>query len=214
MRDETPSQRLAVGLAHLHLTLTASQQTALLDYLALLARWNRAYNLTGVREPLAMVGQHLLDSLAALPWLSSGPVLDLGTGAGLPGLPLAIARPDLAFVLLDSVGKKTRFVQEAVFRLGLDNVRVVQARATAYRPEQRFTTVLVRAVARLEMCWADSAHLRAERGRLLGFKGAIPTDEIAAVRATGAAVTIHPLQVPFVTGARHLLEVTAAGMAP
>ena len=124
-------QQLAQGLAAMKIALSPAQREALLGYLGLLARWNRAYNLTAVRDPALMVRRHLLDSLSILPWVDRGPLLDVGTGAGLPGIPLAIARPDLTVTLLDSNRKKTRFVRQVAGELGLANVEVVNVRVEA-----------------------------------------------------------------------------------
>jgi 16S rRNA (guanine527-N7)-methyltransferase len=163
--------------------LDDAARTALIGYLGLLERWNRTYNLTAVRDPLQMVPRHLLDSLSVLPWVSRGPVLDLGTGAGLPGIPLAIARPHLAFTLLDSNGKKTRFVRQAALELGLENVEVVQVRLEAYRPERKFATIVARALASLPSLYASAQALATADGRLLALKGPLAADELAALVA-------------------------------
>lgn len=194
--------------------LDAGARARLIAFVALLARWNRAYNLTAVREPLQMVPRHLLESLALLSWLRDGPVLDLGTGAGLPGLPLAIARPGLAFTLLDSNGKKTRFVQQAVLELGLGNAEVVQARVEAYRPQRKFATMTARALAPLTQLLGWCGPLAAPGARLLACKGRLAGDELAALDAgarSGAAV--HRLSVPGVDGERTLIEIPLPGSA-
>jgi 16S rRNA (guanine527-N7)-methyltransferase len=192
----------------------------LVTFLLLLARWNRAFNLTAVRAPLEMVPRHLLDSLAALPWVERGPVLDIGTGAGLPGVPLAIARRELEFTLLDSVGKKVRFVRQAAADLGLENVEVVQSRVEAYRPTRKFATIVSRAVASLQALVAGAAPLAAPGGRLLAFKGPLAAAELATltgdlaaphgaqVQGLAAVRPIrHSLAVPDVGGERNLIEV-------
>ncbi|MGB5737022.1 MAG: 16S rRNA (guanine(527)-N(7))-methyltransferase RsmG [Thiohalocapsa sp.] len=161
--------------------LDAPARDRLIAFLALLMRWNRAYNLTAVRDPAEMVPRHLLDSLAVLPWISRGPVLDAGTGAGLPGIPLAVARPELRFTLLDGNGKKARFVRQAVLELGLDNVEVVHSRLEAYRPAEKFATITARAVASLSDLLGRCAHLAAADARLLALKGRLPEQEIAAL---------------------------------
>ena len=138
---------LAQGVAALGLILDGQQLARLLGFLDLLARWNRRFNLTAIRDASAMVSHHLLDSLAVAPYLQGESVLDLGTGAGLPGLPLAIAEPSRRFWLLDSNGKKVRFVRQAVLELGLSNVEPVQSRIESYRPGRKFSTIVVRAVA-------------------------------------------------------------------
>jgi 16S rRNA (guanine527-N7)-methyltransferase len=208
----------------------------LIAFLALLLRWNRAYNLTAVRDPAQMVPRHLLDSLAVLPWITRGPVLDAGTGAGLPGIPLALARPGLQFTLLDGNGKKTRFVRQAVLELGLDNVAVVHSRLEAYRPGPKFATITARAVASLSELFDSCAHLAAADARLLALKGRLPAQEIAALSdaalpidspATadpvgtaglahspaapaghaGIPCTVHALRVPQLDGERNLIDI-------
>ena len=199
------AMQLQQGLTDLGLELTPEQQQKLCDYLALLQKWNRAYNLTAVRDPDELVSRHLLDSLAVQPLLQGARVLDVGTGAGLPGIPLAVACPDLAFTLLDSNGKKIRFVQQAKTELGLVNVEVAQARAEEYQPEWRYPTVVARAFAALPQIWEWVAHLLAPGGQLLAMKGAIPEAEIAELAARGVVVEIRPLAVPGIDGQRHAL---------
>lgn len=174
----------------------------------LLAKWNSAYNLTAVREPADMVARHLLDSLAILPYLHGRRVLDIGTGAGLPGIPLAVARPDLAFTLLDANAKKTRFVTQAVGELRLDNVEVVQSRAEHYRPAEKFDTLVSRAFAGIADMLAAARHLCAPGGRFLAMKGTYPKDELAAVPA-GYAVEVRVLTVPGLAAERHVAILTA-----
>ncbi|ESQ13715.1 MAG: hypothetical protein N838_14180 [Thiohalocapsa sp. PB-PSB1] len=199
--------------------LTEDDRERLIDFLLLLARWNRVYNLTAVREPLDMVARHLLDSLSVLPWIRRGPILDVGTGAGLPGIPLALARPDLCFTLLDSNGKKTRFVHQAVLELGLDNIEVVHSRVQAYRPGPKFGTIVARAVSSLSELIGGCAHLAAADAHLLALKGRVPRQEISdladATGPTAAAIgdlpatpiRLHPLCVPLLDGERHLVEI-------
>ncbi|MGB5834638.1 MAG: 16S rRNA (guanine(527)-N(7))-methyltransferase RsmG [Thiohalocapsa sp.] len=191
----------------------------LVEFLALLVHWNRTYNLTAIRDPSEMVSRHLLDSLAVLPWIVRGPVLDAGTGAGLPGIPLAVARPDLRFTLLDGNGKKARFVRQAALELELDNVEVVHSRLDAYRPGPKFATITARAVGSLAVLLADCAHLAAPYARLLALKGRLPKQEIEALAASApriaaalgspvlTSVAVHPLQVPQLDGERNLIEI-------
>ncbi len=200
-------ERLDTGLNALKLKLTDVQCGRLIEYIQHLAQWNAAYNLTAVRDPLEMVGRHLLDSLAVSSYITQGPVLDLGTGAGLPGIPLAIAHPELDLVLLDSVGKKIRFVQHVVAQLGLENVTVVQARAEAYQPAQQFAIITARAMADLSVLCAHVCRLRQPQARLLAFKGRYPQDELSALSACAGDVRLHLLNVPFVVGERHLVEI-------
>ena len=198
----TPAQTLADGIAALSLSLDDRQQRLLLDYLDLLAKWNRAFNLTAVREPVQMVSRHLLDSLAILPWLNDSPTLDVGTGAGLPGIALAVARPTQTFTLLDSNGKKTRFVRQAVRELGLANVEVVQSRVEQYRNAS--AQVVSRAFASIPDMLALTGHLLAPGGRLLAMKGTLTDLEMAGIQAPWRAEVI-PLSVPGLDEARHLV---------
>lgn len=151
----------------------------LLQYLILLNKWNLTYNLTAVRDLENMVYKHVLDSLAILPWLKGLNILDVGTGAGLPGIPLAIARPDLQFTLLDSNGKKTRFLNEIKHQLNLNNLKIAQIRAENYHPEQAFDTVVSRAFSSLEQMLYWTQHLIASDGIWLAMKGRYPESELS-----------------------------------
>ncbi len=184
---------------------TSSQRDALVQYLGLLRHWNGVFNLTAVRDPRQMVGRHLLDSLAILPWVDCGPVLDVGTGAGLPGLPLAVLRPDLQFVLLDANGKKTRFVQQAATALELDNVDVVRERVEAFSTEVPFARITSRAYATLADMVGGTAHLIAPQGAWLAMKGTRPDTEIDELDDT-INVDVVPLSVPGETAPRHLIR--------
>jgi 16S rRNA (guanine527-N7)-methyltransferase len=207
--DPDLATRLHQGLAGLGLSLAADRRERLLAYVALLARWNSAYNLTAVREPAQMVPRHLLDSLSILPWVRGPRLLDVGTGAGLPGIPLAIADPALRVTLLDANGKKARFCRQAATELGLGNVEVVQARVEAYRPADGLTTIAARALAGLPSLVASVRHLLGPDTTLLAMKGVPPEAEMTALRGEGFAVASHRLQVPGVEGERHLVEIRA-----
>lgn len=172
---------LEQGLQQFALT---SLRDPLLEYLVLLNKWNLAYNLTAVRDMESMIGKHLLDSLAILPWIKGARILDVGTGAGLPGIPLAIARPDIHFVLLDSNGKKTRFLQEVKRKLTLDNIEVAQFRVENYRPPQGFDTVISRAFSSLEQMVHWTNHLIAPQGTWLAMKGRYPDTELELINKT------------------------------
>jgi len=197
---------LAPGLKNLGLNLPEVGEVKLLRYVELLARWNQAYNLTAIRDPGEMLTKHVLDSLAVLPFVATGPCADVGTGAGLPGIPLAIARPEVRFTLLDSNGKKTRFVTQAVAELKLGNVEVVQARTEAWEPPVPFPQVLSRAFASLQDFAGLAGGLAAPGGRLLAMKGARPDEEIAALPGGFRLLAVHPLKVPGLDAERCLVE--------
>lgn len=201
---------LAQGITTLGLPLDAEQQERLLAYLALLVKWNQAYNLTAIRHPLEMVTKHLLDSLAVLPHLHGARVLDVGSGAGLPGIPLAIAAPAREFTLLDSNGKKTRFLLQAKGELRLSNLSVVHSRLEQYRPGQLFDTVTARAFASLADMVAGTAHLLAPGGSLLAMKGEYPQDELDALPPGFAVREIIALTVPGLEAQRHLVRIAPA----
>lgn len=201
IRDE-----LHAGLAALGLDAALAQP--LLAYLALLDRWNRTYNLTAIRDPRDMVPRHLLDSLAMHPHVAGlDSLADLGTGPGLPGIPLAIALPRLQVALVESNGKKARFLREAVRTLGLRNARVVESRAEAVDEAGAFDAITARALATLADIVAVGGHLPKPGGRLLAMKGARPDDEIAALPAGWRVDAVHPLLVPALDAERHLVVV-------
>ena len=203
-------RQLRDGLAEMNLSLTDGQQQQLLAFLALLNKWNKAYNLTAVRDERVMVSRQLLDSLSILPWITTDHLLDVGAGGGLPGIPLAIALPHKRFTLLDSNGKKTRFLNQCVLELGLDNVDVIHGRAEDCRPEQPFTQISSRAFTALEnlVIWCGS--LLDNEGEFLAMKGQFPDDEVAALPAGWQVKSSHSLKVPGADGERHLLVVARA----
>jgi len=201
LRTELDSGLQALGL-------DSALATPLLAYLALLERWNKTYNLTAIRDPRAMVSLHLLDSLAMHPFVRGiGSLADLGTGAGLPGIPLAIAMPGLRVTLVESNGKKARFLREAARTLGLGNARVAESRAEALDAPAAFDAITARAMATLADILAVGAHLLGPEGRLLAMKGARPDDEIAELPAGWRVEAIHPLAVPGLDAERHLVAV-------
>lgn len=189
-------------------------------YLDLLEKWNRAYNLTAVRQRQDMVVRHLLDSLAILPYLRGQRFLDVGSGAGLPGLPLAICLPEREFVLLDSNGKKTRFLFQARLALELDNVQVTDSRIEDYRPTQPFDGVLSRAFASLPDMVTLCAHLVRRGAWLYAMKGPGSQAEVESLRAAGLEVVLEELEVPGLDEQRSLVMIhppaaaQAAGFAP
>ncbi|MDX9874585.1 MAG: 16S rRNA (guanine(527)-N(7))-methyltransferase RsmG [Spongiibacteraceae bacterium] len=198
-------RQLDAGLAALQLDLPASARERLLVYVGLLHKWNRAYNLTAVRVPAEMVSRHLLDSLAVLPHLRGSRFADVGTGAGLPGIPLAIARPDAQFDLFDSNGKKVRFLIQAIAGLGLTNVTARQVRIEQVRPAVGYDGVLSRAFASLQDMVGCTAQLLAPEGRFFAMKGLWPADELAALPDGYTVEAGHRLQVPGEIAERHLV---------
>lgn len=204
----TIARRLADGLEAMRLALPEAAQEKLLAYLDLLAKWNRTYNLTAVRDPADMVARHLLDSLAVLPFARGTSLADLGSGAGLPGIPLAIARPDLAVTLIESNGKKARFLREAARSLPLANVRVFEARVQTVAG--LFDTVTCRAFASLRDMLLWGGHLLPPDGRLLALKGRSDPQELAEVPQGFRVQAIHELKVPGTDGERSLIELVRA----
>jgi len=177
-------------------------------YLALLDRWNRAYNLTAIRDPREMVGKHVLDSLAMQPYVRDLDTLaDLGTGAGFPGIPLALALPDLRVTLVESNGKKARFLREAVRTLQLDNARVAESRIEALDEPAAYDAITARALATLPLILQLGGHLLRPGGQLLAMKGARPDDEIAALPSGWRLQSVHALTVPGLAAERHLVVV-------
>jgi len=192
----------------MQLALPDNAQAKLLAYLDLLAKWNRTYNLTAVRDPGDMVSRHLLDSLAVLPFVHGTNLADLGSGAGLPGIPLAIARPDLAVTLIESNGKKARFLREAIRSLPFANVSVAQARVQD--TAGAFDTVTARAFASLHDMLAWAGHLLAPGGRWLALKGRADPAELDAIPVGFRVVAVHELQVPDTDGERRVIELARA----
>lgn len=174
-------ETLLQGLSALAIDLPDSHIEQLLRFINLIEKWNKAYNLTAVRDPMAMVSLHLLDSLAILPYLKGARIADIGTGAGLPGIPLAICLPDRHFTLVDSNSKKTRFVQQVVLELQLKNVEVIHSRVELLKPSQLFSTVISRAFAGMGDIVQLTGHLLADDGGLLAMKGQIPQQELESL---------------------------------
>ena len=207
--DTAHHAALDAGLAALQ--LDPALAAPLRGYLDLLARWNRTYNLTAIRDPADMVVLHLLDSLSMHTHAGGiASLADLGTGAGLPGIPLAIALPGLQVTLVESNGKKARFLREAVRSLGLNNTRVAESRAEALDMPAAFEAITARAMATLADILAVGGHLLAPDGRLLAMKGARPDAEIAALPEAWCVEAVHPLAVPGLEAERHLVVVGRA----
>jgi 16S rRNA (guanine527-N7)-methyltransferase len=199
---------LVSGLQALNLALNAQQIEHLLDFIMLIEKWNKAYNLTAIRDREVMVRLHLLDSLAIAAFIEGKRVIDIGTGAGLPGIPLAICLPETEFTLLDSNAKKTRFVQQAILELKLKNASVFHSRVEHYQPELRFNTVITRAFASLSDIEKLTAHLVGKDGVLLAMKGQNPEAELAQVTSKN---TLIPVKVPGIDAERCLVRITAHG---
>ena len=201
---------LAHGLAALAVPRNADVEHKLLDYLALIQKWNRVYNLTAVREPEKMLTHHVLDSVAVAPHLVGRTVLDVGSGAGLPGIPLAIVLPHAQVTLLDSNQKKSAFQQQAVIELALNNVDVVHARVESWDTPRAFDTVVSRAFADIAELVSAAGRLCAPGGVLAAMKGAYPKEELAQVPASYSVQRVIPLNVPGLGAERHLVLMQAS----
>lgn len=179
----------------------------LMHYLAMMVKWNKVYNLTSITDPQRMVTHHLLDSLVVLPYLVGDRIIDIGTGGGLPGIPLALSAPDKQFVLLDSNSKKTRFVTQTKIELGLHHLEVVHSRAEEYHPQQPFTTVISRAYSTISDMLDQTASLCAPEGRFLAMKGTYPSDELQALSPGFEVENAVNLTVPELGAERHLIVI-------
>jgi 16S rRNA (guanine527-N7)-methyltransferase len=213
--EEVEAMRQAVqleqGLCALGIELPVAAQQKLLDYVALLYKWNKTYSLTALREQDKVVSHHLLDSLAVLPFVAADSLLDVGSGGGMPGIPLAIARPDLRVSLLDSNSKKAAFLQQAAIELSLPNISVHGGRVEQYHPASGFALITSRAFSDLADFVGLSRHLLAADGRWLALKGVWPEDEIGRLPAAIAVDAVHQLAVPGVDGERHLVVLRCTG---
>lgn len=206
------SQVLADGITELKLDLNEKQHEQLLDYLALLFKWNAVYNLTSLRDPMQMVTSHLLDSLAAVPaFADAANVLDVGAGGGLPGIVLAIARPGMKVSLIDTVHKKTAFLTQVKAELGLANVTVYTAKVQDLRAEQDFDVITSRAFADLSDFVSWSAHLLADGGQFIALKGVAPLEEQQRLPAQWKITGLAPLRVPGLDAERHLVFIGRSG---
>ncbi|MGZ8164599.1 MAG: 16S rRNA (guanine(527)-N(7))-methyltransferase RsmG [Methylobacter sp.] len=201
---ETCRKILVDDIHSINLSISEDKIELLLAFIKLIEKWNKAYNLTAVRDREEMVRLHLLDSLAIIPYIEGKRVIDIGTGAGLPGIPLAVYLPETRFTLLDSNAKKTRFVQQAVLELKLKNVEVCHNRVEKYHPEKNFNTAITRAFAGLSDIVELTAHLLARDGVLLAMKGRRPDSELEQV---SAKKTVIPLRVPGVESERCLIRI-------
>lgn len=200
--DELPAAASAFGVK-----LDDTQLQALQCLLDALNDWNQRMNLTAIRDPQQQVSKHLLDSLSLQPWLRGTLIADIGTGAGFPGLPLALVNPDKQFVLIDSVNKKLKFVEHAAQAMGLTNVTVLHTRAQDLKPEQRFDCVLSRAVGSIENFVKWCGHLCVSGGRLLAMKGRYPEEELKALPTGWKVAAVHELKIPGLDEQRHVVEI-------
>lgn len=191
------------GVSTLGLSCSDSSLARLIQYLELLAKWNQTYNLTAVRDPVKMVSLHLLDSVAVSPFLVGRRILDVGTGAGLPGIPLALINPDKTFVLLDSNAKKTRFVRQAKMEIKLKNVEIVRSRLEEFHVDHKFDTIVTRAFTDLFRIVAGTRHLLRGGGQIAAMKGRLSTVEIGQIREFKSRVV--SIAIPDVDAERHLV---------
>jgi 16S rRNA (guanine527-N7)-methyltransferase len=200
-------ERLSAGLEKLKLVLTDEQQDLLLDYLELLHKWNQHFNLTAVRDIEKMLSVHLFDSLSISRFIKGDTLLDVGTGAGLPGIPLAIVYPEKKVTLLDSNGKKIRFCRQAVMELGLENVNPIQMRIEKMDREVHFATIISRAFSDLDHMLKMIGPLMDNKTQLLAMKGQVPEGELENLIRQGFKVNLEKLEVPEVNGLRHLITI-------
>ncbi|WP_144211731.1 16S rRNA (guanine(527)-N(7))-methyltransferase RsmG [Shewanella donghaensis] len=198
--------QLKTYLAETNISATETQQKQLIDFVAMLNKWNKAYNLTSVRDPEQMLIRHVMDSLVVSPYLKGQLFIDVGTGPGLPGIPLAILNPDKEFVLLDSLGKRIRFQKQVQFELKINNITSIESRVEAYEPEQKFDGVISRAFASIEDMLGWCHHLPAENGVFYALKGQLGENELATIPTGFEIAETIVLNVPKLDEQRHLLK--------
>ena len=196
------------GIEALGIELSEQQQQRLLDYLSLLNKWNRAINLTAIRDPRQMVALQLLDSLAVLPFIQQAPLLDIGSGGGLPGIPIAIAQPQRDVTLLDSIGKKTRFLTQAKLTLQLDNITVTQSRIEAWRPSLPPLSITCRALSSLQQIISWTQHLLTSESEIIALKGQYPHRELEEIAEQQLTIDIHTVAVPGISAERHIVRIS------
>jgi len=210
----TQQQDLETGLRELNLNCSPLQLEKLLKYLELLQRWNKAFNLTAIRDPLQMVRLHLLDSLAIHPYVQGlKSIIDVGTGPGLPGIPLAILNPEINFTLLDSNGKKTRFLFQAINELKLTNASEINHRVEAYQPNQLFDAVISRAFSSISDMLNQCDHLVSDQGCFLAMKGKKPDSELSQMSKAYKVIEVSEVNVPLIDSERHLIKIIKTGAA-
>lgn len=208
MTRESEREVLTAGASDIGFALAATDAEALLRLVDELEIGNAQFNLTAIRDRPGMLRKHVLDSLSLLPYLRGARIADIGTGAGFPGLPLAICNPQRRFTLVEATGKKARFVEQTVERLSCGNVQVANIRAESYRPFELFDTVIARALSSLADFAAYAGHLCAPEGRLLAMKGKRPDEEISALPKSFRVLAVHRLKVPGLDDERHLVELS------
>lgn len=208
--SEELSRILARGIDALGLEISTEQQAKLVRFVEMINKWNKAYNLTSVRDPHQMMIKHILDSLAVKPYVEGQTVIDVGTGPGLPGIPLAIVLPETHFVLLDSLGKRVRFMKQCAHDLGIANIEPVQSRVEEHQPQQPYDCVLSRAFASLKDMLHWCSHLVDSEGKFLALKGQFPQEELDEVSNHYQITSINNLSVPELEGERHLVTIKKA----
>lgn len=201
------SAQLDEYLAEMNLSATEQQKKQLIGFVEMLNKWNKAYNLTSIRDPQQMLIRHIMDSLAVSPHLVGERFIDVGTGPGLPGIPLAIMNPDKTFVLLDSLGKRIRFQKQVQHELGIKNISSVESRVEAYEPETKFDGVLSRAFASIEDMLHWCHHLPTDNGCYYALKGQLAEDEMEKLPEEFEVTDVIELKVPRLDEQRHLLRV-------
>lgn len=212
------ADQLQQGIESMGLTIDAEKQDLMIDFIALLHKWNQAFNLSAVRQTDQMISRHLLDSFSLIPHILESMqdptktlrILDVGTGPGLPGIPLALNFPDARFVLLDSNGKKTRFVKQAVLELGINNVNVENTRIESYQSPEQLDIVVSRAFSSLADFAEGCSHLCGPHTRLLAMKGQLPVDELSALPSGWLIACKAQIHVPGTDAARHIIEIKKA----
>jgi 16S rRNA (guanine527-N7)-methyltransferase len=200
------SSKLSTYIAEMNLSVSEQQQKQLIGFVEMLNKWNKAFNLTSVRDPEQMLIRHVMDSLAVSPYLSGKRFIDVGTGPGLPGIPLAIINPDKEFVLLDSLGKRIRFQKQVQFELKINNISSIESRVEAYQPENKFDGVLSRAFASIEDMLTWCHHLPHENGVFYALKGQLNTEEMQAIPKGFKLLDTLVLKVPQLDEQRHLVK--------
>ena len=199
-------EKLDLLIGQTELSVNDRQREQLTGYVQLLHKWNKAYNLTSVRDPMDMLVKHILDSIVVSPYLLGDKLIDVGTGPGLPGIPLAIMNPEKEFFLLDSLGKRIRFIKQVLHELGIENVTPLQSRVEDFQPKEKFDSVLSRAFASMTDMVEWCHHLpKEDTGRFLALKGVMPEEEITNLPEWCNVIDIKALKVPELEGERHLV---------